>query len=74
MKRPPSDFHRWIAAHPIQWVAVTVGVLLVVLLGGSMSDALWWGISLVALALFGAAAYIGAMLTRRMVERYDAAK
>jgi hypothetical protein len=71
--RKPSQFHRWIALHPLGWAAIAVGVL-VVGAGASFSsyDAFAWAVFVPLAVTLGFVAWFGAVVTRRMVERYDA--
>jgi hypothetical protein len=60
--------------HPLQWTAIVVGVVLVgsVSFGMSGPTAFEWIVIGGAMAAYALAALVGALLTRRMVSRYDA--
>ena len=71
-RKPPHRFHRWIATHPVLYVALVVGVVLL-LLSPSISewDAIVVVVGLATLIVAALAAGVGAALTRRRVEQFD---
>jgi hypothetical protein len=72
---PPSAFHRWLAEHPFQWAAIVAGFILVASLSSSRArlDGFEWVFVAGALVAYALAALVGALLTRRMVSKYDGA-
>lgn len=71
-RKPPSQFHRWLAAHPFLWVGIVVAVIGVPALQSPPNDGLVVAIYGAGLLAVGLAALGGALLTRRKVTRYDA--
>ena len=72
-EKPPSSFHRFIAASPVRWVAIVVGVI-VVPGAGTMRDynGFEWAVFGALTVSAALAALVGGLLTRRRVTQYDA--